>query len=117
MNAIAKPENLSLVYLNSEQLTYQYVDGDWVPHSYDSYQNTIDFLLTLVTEIGNIEDSCCGINISSTNVRYAIGDTLDCGVIFYISPSWSLLGLKNHSMKIYIELSVKQVPKCVCKRV
>lgn len=31
MNTIANPENLSLVYLDSEQITYQYINGVWVP--------------------------------------------------------------------------------------
>ena len=88
MNAISNPNQRSLVYVVDQDLTYQYIGSQWVPHSYESYQNTIDSLLMIVTEVGNIGDSCCGINISSPNIGYAIGDTLGCGVIFYISPDW-----------------------------
>jgi hypothetical protein len=33
-------------------------------------------------------DSCCGVNTSSPEVLVKIGDTIGCGVVFYISPDW-----------------------------
>jgi hypothetical protein len=90
MNAISNPEQRSLVYVESQQLSYQYINSIWQPFKdSDTLVNYIDSIITIATEASL--DVCCPEDPSE--LRPAVGDVFGCGIIFYIHTSmeWCLI--------------------------
>ncbi|MDA7768307.1 hypothetical protein N8904_01175 [Flavobacteriales bacterium] len=90
MNAISNPEQRSLVYVTSEQLTYQYIGSQWIPFYTEEGQSYIDSLINVTT--ANDPQVCCPDAVTDT-LKPVIGDFVGCGLIFYIHPSyeWALV--------------------------
>lgn len=84
MNAIANPNNQSLSYVESEQLTYQFIDGNWVPFKeLGLVSNYVDSIITIA--IGSSPNTCCP--DAPTEVQPSIGDIEGCGIVFYVHQS------------------------------
>ena len=90
MNAIANPDQQSLVYVSSEKLTYQYIDTEWIPFSSTSYSDSlyVDSLINALNVAFIQRDSCCAINTSTPDIP-KVGDIIGCGVVFHITHDWS----------------------------
>ena len=88
MNALPNPEDQIFVYVVDQDLTYQYVSGDWYPFLDLYSQEIIDSLVEVATYLELLADSCCGINTSSPDMPF-IGKVFGCGVIFYLAPDFS----------------------------
>lgn len=89
MNAIANPNNQSLIYVDSEQLTYQFIDGNWVPFKELSLVSYIDSIITIA--LGTNPNICCP--NAPNDVGPAVGDLTGCGIVFYVHESleWGLV--------------------------
>ena len=90
LNAIANPNNQSLSYVDSEQLTYQFIDGNWVPFKELSLVGSyIDSIIPIA--IGTNPNICC--SDAPNDVGPAVGDLIGCGIVFYVHESleWGLV--------------------------
>ena len=79
MNAIANPNNQSLSYVESEQLTYQFIDGNWVPFKELSLVSYIDSIITIA--LGTNPNICCP--NAPNEVGPAVGDLIGCGIVVH----------------------------------